>query len=743
MDVTENIEISECGSGEKVSWYRENYRDFSIYASPLNESAVPNVGYEDWYINQKRVPDPKSEEYEEFYDFHHSLCISGLYLPGKIYVPPFLYWHINFWHTDIDVLDEYGYIKSKYTQPSLRDNEWIIFNTIHQGIKEKKGVVIAGIRRTAKTVMEASYITWGAVFDENSHNVIAGLNWPDISLITEKIDKGYNYIPKPWRWHRLTTDWKKREVNFGIRKKDGKKEIFSSIFIRNLEEGVNKEAIAGTKPKKLVIDEAGKGNFIEALHAAMPGLTSRYGWICSPIVTFTGGDVTKVADAKKLMMNPEVYNFLVCSPPKETRTYGLFIGHSFRMEAKKESSLGDFLGIDELKNIPMLVSDREYAEKYTNETLERLKNSSDRDAYIKELMYYPKTVDDIFGHTSYSFFDSYLIQRQLARVEVLNHDKVWDYVFFEQDPEGNISYYKSNVPPISSVPPRASENLDAPVVIYEHPISENPPKGLYVAGVDSYRQSAARYSTSLGVVYIFKRIHNLTEDKYQFMIVASYAARPEKKSKWDLQARLLIKYYNAIALVENDEYSFIEYMKYNNEAHLYLQKQPAWVHDVVKETTVSREYGVHRSAKPIREFLHGLLKSYISEEIVIERDQEGNPLKKVTGVFRIFDKCLLEEMLYFSDMKDDICDRIVAFELALAQAFYSDMVIGIQEKIDDVVSSLYSNKDRRRPSPFRKMRYGRYASYDENKENLSIIKNQVYGTQKKSRFFKYGYSRKY
>jgi hypothetical protein len=38
---------------------------------------------------------------------------------------------------------------------------------------------------------------------------------------------------------------------------------------------------------------------------------------------------------------------------------------------------------------------------------------------------------------------------------------------------------------------------DAPVVIYEFPM-ENPPYGLYVAGVDPYRQGQAAYSTSLG-----------------------------------------------------------------------------------------------------------------------------------------------------------------------------------------------------------------------------------------------------
>jgi len=73
---------------------------------------------------------------------------------------------------------------------------------------------------------------------------------------------------------------------------------FSQILIRNLDEGNNEEAIAGSKPRKLIIDEIGKGNFLRGLQAAMPGFTTPFGWGCSPILTGTGGDMKKFMDAK-------------------------------------------------------------------------------------------------------------------------------------------------------------------------------------------------------------------------------------------------------------------------------------------------------------------------------------------------------------------------------------------------------------------------------------------------------------
>ena len=110
---------------------------------------------------------------------------------------------------------------------------------------------------THNSVIEASYIGWGATFDENSQNIIAGLNAPDIKLITDKLDKGLNFIPEAWRWQRVEDNWK-NQVTLGIKTRAGERIPFSQILIRNLDEGNNEESIAGTKPRKLIIDEIGK-----------------------------------------------------------------------------------------------------------------------------------------------------------------------------------------------------------------------------------------------------------------------------------------------------------------------------------------------------------------------------------------------------------------------------------------------------------------------------------------------------
>jgi hypothetical protein len=649
---------------------------------------LQKISYDDWFINQKRIPDRESVEYKPFFEFHKDLCLNGAMMDG-VYINPFLYWHLNIWHTEVDVIDERGRISQKYANPYLRDNEWVVTNEIDRAHQEKRGLVILGIRRFAKSVIEASYIAWGATFDENSQNIIAGLNAPDIKLITDKIDKGLNFLPEAWRWQRIEDNWK-NQVTLGIRTKAGERIPFSQILVRNLDEGNNEEAIAGTKPRKLIIDEIGKGSFLRGFQAAVPGFTTPFGWGCSPILTGTGGDMKKFLDAKSLMFDVDNFNFLTYNNEKdERRVHGLFISYKYRMEAKEESTLGKFLQQPEtsdLHNIKMLVSDEEKALNITNNNLERLKKAGDRIAYLKEKMYYPLEVDDIFLNEDTNIFDIEAAKRQKFRL--MEQGKTGTPVILFHDGE-KLTHEFTDKQPISNFPLKATDLKDAPVVIYEFPV-ENPPYGLYVAGVDPYRQGKSAYSSSLGAVYIYKRMHDLTGEKYQDMFVASYVARPDKKETWEEQARLLIKYYNARALCENDDISFIEYMKSKGDAH-YLEKQPQWLMEVVPNTTVKREYGVHRSSDKIRDYLHNCLKKYMEESILIERDENGDITKEVRGITKMFDPVLLEEIIQYNDV--DNFDRIIAAELAIAQALKMDPILGrVGGSGDDRVKALFKSK---------------------------------------------------
>jgi hypothetical protein len=131
-------------------------------------------------------------------------------------------------------------------------------------------------------------------------------------------------------------------------------------------------------------------------------------------------------------------------------------------------------------------------------------------------------------------------------------------------------------------------------------------------------------------------------------------------------------------------------MKAKGDAH-YLEKQPQWLMEIVPNTTVKREYGIHRSSEKIINYLHVCLKKYLEESIVKEKDDEGNVIREVLGVSKVFDPVLLEEVIQYNDQGN--FDRIVAAELAIAQALKMDPIMGkIGGSGDERVKAMFKKK---------------------------------------------------
>jgi hypothetical protein len=89
---------------------------------------------------------------------------------------------------------------------------------------------------------------------------------------------------------------------------------------------------------------------------------------------------------------------------------------------------------------------------------------------------------------------------------------------------------------------------------------------------------------------------------------------------------------------------------------------------------VKREYGVHRSSDKIRDYLHNCLKKYLEEVVYKETNEDGDTIRELTGVTKIFDPVLLEEIIQYNDISN--FDRIIAAELAIAQALKMDPIMG-------------------------------------------------------------------
>lgn len=655
---------------------------------------MENIRYEDFFRNIKTLPLEDTPEYDALIEQELRRCTGGVYV-GGVFISGWLYWHVNHWWIRVDDVDEFGNDIRVEQLPELRDNEWIRMVHLENCKNVRKGYIEVGGRQGGKSEMEASYFGMNAILFKNTQNVIVCGNDHDLSLLKDKVDFGLKKLWKGISIPRLDKTWRSNQVRLGYKSPDGEDNIWCYIVIRNAKDGHNTEVAAGTTAKSFIMDEIGKYMFSGAFTAAEPAFKGRNGWRAVPILVGTGGAFENGKDAENFFNNPNANNFLGIIDPITGVETGLFLSGIYRQDCKVLTSVGAWMQAEkgitleegsELFNVPIYVADKEKATRLITEERAAKKLQPDKTLYLKQVMYFPITVEECFLSSQENMFDIEAAKRQKQRLINTNHTGTPVNLFID---EGVVTHEFTDKLPITSFPLKSGENKDAPVVIYEFPI-ENPPYGLYVAGVDPYRQGKSAYSSSLGAVYIYKRMHTLTGEKYQDMFVASYCARPDKKEKWEEQARLLIKYYNARTLCENDEISFIDYMISKGDAH-YLERQPQWLTEIVPNTTVQRDYGIHRSAEKIRTFLHGSFKKYMEQEIYKETDEEGNTIKEVLGISKIYDPVLLEEVIQFND--DLNTDRLVAAELAVALAMKMDPIYGsIGEDRDTRVASLGNKK---------------------------------------------------
>lgn len=637
----------------------------------------------EFFKNMKSLPPPGTKEFSDLINWEVEKCTGGVTING-VFISGWLYWHLNHWWIRLDDVDKYGNDVRVVSLPELRDNEWIRAEHLEKCKVERKGYIEVGGRQGGKSEMEASYFGMNATLFENTQNVIICGNDADLSLLKDKVDFGLNKLWDGIKIPRLDKTWRSNQVRLGYKSPNNEDQVWSYIVIRNAQDGNKTEVAAGTTAKSFIMDEVGKYPFGPAFAAAAPAFKGKNGWRAVPILVGTGGAFDHGKDAEAFFYNPEANNFASIEDELGKKT-GLFLSGVYRQDCKEKMSLADWLNQEkglglkknsELHKIQINVANKEKARLLINREREAKKLNPDRTLYLKEVMYYPLTIDECFLSSQENMFDVDSAKRQ--KQKLLNVERQGTPVVLYND-DGVIKHQFTDKLPISNFPLKQSDSKDAPIVIYEFPM-EDPPYGLYVAGVDPYRQGKSAYSSSLGAVYIYKRMHSIIGDKYADMFVASYCARPDKKETWEEQARLLIKYYNARTLCENDEISFIDYMISKGDSH-YLERQPQWLSEIVPNTTVQREFGIHRSAEKIRTFLHGSLKKYLEESIFKETDEEGNVTKEILGVSKILDPVLLEEVIQFND--DLNTDRLVAAELAVALAMKLDPILGAVSNIAD------------------------------------------------------------
>lgn len=639
-------------------------------------------------MDSKEIPWAKEDAgYSSFWEKERFKVERGIEIDG-FKMSGWLYWHINHWRINADKMTDWGEIVPDSVVPYLRDNEIILDDLIKEAEKDRKGIVIMGLRQFAKTTMESSYAGRAGVLFGGSQNLIMGTNADDLNNITQNLDFGLLNCTPYFRIPRISRDWDSERVLLGVKNKQGDNFVHSTYVIRNTSGGKKTEKGAGVSNLKCNLwDEIGKDDFLQALIGTKPAMLSEYGWRTIPICVGTGGNVEKARDAKELFFNPGNHNFLSFTQ-EDGRVTGAFLEGWLRQDCKYKTSLANYLIISgrietvpkdsELWEIEILVSDKEKAIQKITKELEAFLNSGDLSSYNRWKAYYPLNIDDVFLSESNNSFP---IDACKARKTYLEKEYTPEYLELFRDDKNKVGWKFSSKKPICKFPVKPSDNKDAPICVYERPES-NVPHGTYCIGVDPYNEDVSSDKiNSLGSVEVYKRMYN-PMGTYQNQTVATWAGRCKSVREFHELVLMIAEWYNAIegVLPENEDKTLIQYFFLKKKGH-YLADSMELANEINPRTMSKRSKGLSASTNNQRHGMKLIVEDAKDEVEIIEDD--GTPEGKiytVIGVNKINDPMQLEEMIQYrgkpsgsKGVHDGNYDRIISRYLALILARYYDV----------------------------------------------------------------------
>ena len=338
--------------------------------------------------------------------------------------------------------------------------------------------------------------------------------------------------------------------------------------------------------------------------------------------------------------------------------------------------------------------------KALDDQFEKWKKELGPEDYQLRISQHPRNIKEAFDHRSVSVFPSHLVAAQERRIE----EKEYAYEFLEiaTDVNGKPVVTQTNKRPIMEFPvPKKLEDKTGVLVVWERPIKD-PTFGQYYASIDPVSEGKTTTSESLCSIYIMKAPVEVTKvtgvDTETYIepdkIVAAWCGRFDDINKTHQKLELIIEWYNAWTLIENNISLFIQYMiSRKKQKYLVPKSQIMFLKDLGSNSNVFQEYGWKNTGTLFKAHLLSYAIEYTREELDVETKPDGTIVRTKYGIERIPDPMLLKEMREYADGVN--VDRLVAFcalvafmRIQQANRGYSKRVI-----MDDVAKNLQKSEN--------------------------------------------------
>lgn len=348
----------------------------------------------------------------------------------------------------------------------------------------------------------------------------------------------------------------------------------------------------------------------------------------------------------------------------------------------------------------------------------RMKRDMTPDAYQLSISQQPRNIEEAFATRKVSVFPPHLISKQLQRIS----DKEYpvEYLELSRNAEGKIIDKTSRKIPIMEFPiSKKTEDKEGVICVYERPVKD-PTFGMYYASVDPVGEGKTTTSDSLCAIYIYKNPVEVIKDHgggkvenhiERDKIVASWCGRFDDLNKTHERLEMMIEWYNAWTVVENNVALFIQYMiSKKKQRYLVPKDMILFLKDIGANRNVFQEYGW----KNVGTLFKGTILSYgiefLKEELDHETKADGEIVKTIYGVERIPDPMLLKEMQAYQDGVN--VDRLVSFCALIAFAKVQQSNRGYTKRVEVMDKNLDNSQkfSKLNWGPFRHMGSSRGSS---------------------------------
>jgi hypothetical protein len=189
-------------------------------------------------------------------------------------------------------------------------------------------------------------------------------------------------------------------------------------------------------------------------------------------------------------------------------------------------------------------------------------------------------------------------------------------------------------------------------------------------------------------------------------IVAAWCGRFDDLNKTHQRLELIIEWYNAWTVIENNISLFIQYMISRKKQRFLVPKsQIMFLKDLGANANVFQEYGWKNTGTLFKQHLLNYAIEYTKEELDVETKTDGTIVRTKYGIERIPDPMLLTEMREYAAGVN--VDRLVSFAALVAFMRIQQSNRGYAKRVimDDAAKNLQKSENlfKLDRSPFRHM----------------------------------------